>query len=140
MCGGACDRPFPYGRRRDCACNRNNHPALVGPVVTSPQEYELIDLASATIQCARERQFVAAGMWIKEAFDVCQSIGDVRKRKLALKLLEAVLEAVEIAQSRGPLVSATLHRMRTSRPGPLRVPVGPTLCSRESRPDLLPVV
>lgn len=86
----------------------------------TPIECEFVDLCSETIRCAREGQWVAAGMWIKEAFDARDMIACERKRKLATRLLEAVLEAVEVAETRQftRLVSQSLQRVRSSRPGP----------------------
>lgn len=89
----------------------------------------MVDLLSEVINCARERRWFAAGMWLKEAFSARDGVSCPRKKKLATKLLEAVLEAVEIAERKQTetVVAKSLFVVRPS--GPARTGVGMGLSS-----------
>lgn len=85
---------------------------------------EMISLLSTALECAKEREFFSAGMWVHEAVRSRNNIADERKKKLADKLIEAVYGAIETAERRQTqkVITATMYRMRGASPSGTFVP------------------
>jgi hypothetical protein len=79
--------------------------------------------------------YVAAGMWLNEARDTIPHIAD---QKTALRLWEAVYEAIEISQHQ-TAVANSLHQLRGGRSNKRAIGVSLGLPSPERRngPDVL---
>ena len=88
----------------------------------------LVELLSEAVTCCREKMYVAAGMWLNEARDTIPHIAD---QKTALRLWEAVYEAIEASQHQTAVANA-LHQLRGPRSNKRAVGVslGPTLPQR----------